>query len=150
MKYVRAANTNGTAWETPVSLPLASSISAIIPASPIQLPRGGACHLSVQGGLPTLQFAAGASVYVVTARDSLGTVWNAPQLVESGLSTGAQVGGLLTVLNNRVASFHITRRVTLSGSDGWGDVVPGSTNMTLKYVTRRPPRFGINWIAVQP
>ncbi len=105
MQYVRASNTNGTAWGTPVSIPLLTFSGGF------QFPsaKSGPCHLSVQGGKPTIQFAAGSDIYVVTANDSFGVTWNRPFKIVDGASDNGQVAGLVTATGDRVASFQVVR-----------------------------------------
>ncbi|MCL4789715.1 MAG: hypothetical protein KJ070_23535 [Verrucomicrobia bacterium] len=127
MKYVRAATTNGATWGTPTTL------------GTFIVPGGGTCRLSVLDGRPTVLYAVGADVRVATAKDALGTAWNnSVRLVQGFPGTKAQVGGLVNLpLRDRAAMFHFSRPL-------------GEPQLAVRYLTRNPPPYAINWIAVQP
>jgi len=132
MKYVRANDSDGATWGTPVSLRLFT-----IGGSFNIYAKGGSCRLAVLNGRPTVQFAAGPDIYVVTARDATGTSWGSPNLLVNGSTSIAWAGGLLTADSQYAAAFQIFR--------------PDSTAPPQVLFTRRaPPKFAISWIAVQP
>lgn len=132
MKYVRASDTNGTAWGTPVSLPI-YTISGGFDFTA----NGGSCRLAVLDGRPTVQFAAGPDIYVVTARDTTGTSWGLPNQIVNGSTSTAWAGGLLTTESQYASAFQIQR--------------PSPSEPPQVLFTRRaPPKFAISWIAVQP
>jgi hypothetical protein len=132
MKYVRADDTNGTTWGTPISLPFFSISGGFNPSA-----NGGSCRLVVLDGRPTVQFAAGPDVYVVTSRDATGTSWSSPVKIVDGSTSTAWAGGLLTTESQYASAFQIHR--------------PNSIAPPQVLFTRRaPPKFAISWIAVQP
>ncbi len=134
MKYVRASDTNGTAWGTPVSLPIFVLSGGVNPNPPA---KGGSCRLTVLDGLPTVQFAAGPDIYVVTARDTTGTSWGSPSKIIDGSTSTAWAGGMLTTDGQYASAFQIYQ--------------PSPSEMPQILFTRRaPPKFAISWIAVQP
>jgi hypothetical protein len=132
MKYVRASDSNGTAWGTPVSLPLLSISGGSSSAA-----KGGSCRLAVLGGRPTVQFAAGQDIYVVTARNAEGTSWGFPVQIVNGSTSTAWAGGLWTVESQYASAFQIYRPSF-------------SAPPQILFTRREPPQFAISWIAVQP
>jgi hypothetical protein len=133
MKFVRAADTDGTAWGTPVSL----SLLAITGLGGGFSAKGGSCRLAVLGERPTIQFAAGADVYVATARDAEGTSWERPVRIVDGSTLAAQAGGLLTTEGQYASAIQTYQPDT-------------SQPPQVLYTRRQPPAFAVNWIAVQP
>ncbi len=132
MKYVRASDTNGTTWGTPVSLPIFALSGGFNFTA-----KGGSCRLAVLDGRPTVQFAAGPDVYVVTARDTIGTSWGSPSQIVNGSTSTAWAGGLLTTESQYASAFQIYR--------------PSAGEPPQVLFTRRaPPKFALSWIAVQP
>lgn len=84
-----------------------------------------------------IQYAAGPDVFVTTARNNIGTTWDAPVQIANGATTTAWSGGLLVNEGQYAAALQIYRPV-------------GSTASQLTFIRRDPPPYSISWIAVQP
>lgn len=152
--YVRAADANGTVWNTPVTVHAAASgrpTLAVVNGNPAisftsngvkyvrahdtvgsswpvptTVTDGGESALSVVNGNPALVFRAGYALKYVRSLDSVGSEWGTSVVLDE---LGA--GGILASLN--------------------GLPVVGYYYAGLYFVTpAKMPSFNINWIALEP
>jgi len=75
LRYVRAADSDGTAWNAPVAIDTMTNVS-----------RG--TSLVVVNGKPAFSYVDGTTNKYVAAADADGTTWNATQVIDTFMPTG--------------------------------------------------------------
>lgn len=135
LKYVRANDTTGTSWGTPVTLdemgPVANGTSLV-----------------VINGVPAVSYAAynettsSRNLRFVFATDATGSKWNSPVAVDAGSGTG-DYSSLTVVSSNPAISYYDSTtgnlkyvRATDVAGNSWGTPVTiDSTNIVGQYTS---------------